>query len=60
MQGRIFRIAQSREDGETVVITRHDKAIAELGPSRSSLKAAPRFGTLKGKVKLLDPQLLRR
>jgi antitoxin (DNA-binding transcriptional repressor) of toxin-antitoxin stability system len=46
------------EDGQTVVITRHDKAIAELSPSRSSLKAGPRFGTLKGKVKLLDPHAL--
>src|ERR1039457_1095132 len=41
--------------GKTVTITRYDRPIADLAPSKQALKPARRFGTLKGKIKIIDP-----
>lgn len=42
--------------GNRVTIERHRKPIAEIGPSPAAERPAPKFGTGKGKVKLVDPQ----
>lgn len=44
------------ERGQTISISRYNKRIAELGPPRNRVKrAARKFGTLKGKVRVIDP-----
>lgn len=43
------------ERGETVTILRYNSPIADLVPSRDVMKPAPKFGTGRGKVKVLDP-----
>ena len=42
--------------GAHITIKRREKPIAELRPSTAAVKAVPKFGTGKGKVKLLDPR----
>jgi antitoxin (DNA-binding transcriptional repressor) of toxin-antitoxin stability system len=41
--------------GRTVTISRYDQPIADLAPSKQVPKPARKFGTLKGKVKVIDP-----
>jgi prevent-host-death family protein len=41
--------------GQRITISRYNRPVAELGPYQQHLKPVPRFGTLKGKVKILDP-----
>ncbi|MGC9947905.1 MAG: type II toxin-antitoxin system prevent-host-death family antitoxin [Bryobacteraceae bacterium] len=41
--------------GKTITILRYDKPIADLAPSKQALKPVRKFGTLKGKVKIVDP-----
>ncbi len=41
--------------GESVTISRYNKPIADLVPSQKMKKPAPEFGTLKGKIKIVDP-----
>jgi prevent-host-death family protein len=42
------------EQGKTVTISRYSKSIAELVPSKEAFKRAPKFGTGKGNVKILN------
>ena len=41
--------------GKTVTISRYDRPIADLAPSKQARKPPRKFGTLKGKVKIVDP-----
>jgi prevent-host-death family protein len=41
--------------GKTVTISRYNRPIADLAPSKQAQKPARRFGTLKGNVKIFDP-----
>jgi antitoxin (DNA-binding transcriptional repressor) of toxin-antitoxin stability system len=41
--------------GERITIVRYKKPVAELGPSAAAEKPKPKFGTLKGKARLIDP-----
>jgi antitoxin (DNA-binding transcriptional repressor) of toxin-antitoxin stability system len=43
--------------GERITIVRYKQAVAELGPSPEAEKPKPRFGTGRGKVKILDPHV---
>jgi antitoxin (DNA-binding transcriptional repressor) of toxin-antitoxin stability system len=43
------------EGGASVTISRYQKPIADLVPSREGRDIKPRFGTGKGKVKIVDP-----
>lgn len=42
--------------GAHITIKRREKPIAELCPSAAAIKPVPKFGTGKGKVRLLDPR----
>jgi antitoxin (DNA-binding transcriptional repressor) of toxin-antitoxin stability system len=44
--------------GERITIVRYKKPVAELGPSPAAEKLKPKFGTGKGKVRLIDPRAL--
>lgn len=41
--------------GKTVTISRYARPVADLAPSKQAPKPARRFGTLKGQVKIVDP-----
>ncbi|MBT9329438.1 type II toxin-antitoxin system Phd/YefM family antitoxin [Paracidobacterium acidisoli] len=43
------------EKGETIVISRYKKPVAVISPVEEPKKPRPKFGTGKGKVKLIDP-----
>lgn len=43
------------ERGKTITISRYDRPIADLAPSKEAVRPARKFGTLRGKVKILDP-----
>lgn len=43
------------ERGETVTILRYKSPIADIVPSKDAVKLAPKLGTGKGKVRILDP-----
>jgi prevent-host-death family protein len=43
------------ERGKTVTISRYGRAVADLAPSKQVRKPARKFGTLKGKIKIIDP-----
>jgi prevent-host-death family protein len=45
--------------GESITISRYNKPVAELVPSKALEKPVPKFGTLRGKVKILDPDWAR-
>jgi prevent-host-death family protein len=42
------------EKGERISITRHNTVIAEIAPPEK-VNGLPKFGTGKGKVKIMDP-----
>jgi antitoxin (DNA-binding transcriptional repressor) of toxin-antitoxin stability system len=41
--------------GRTVTISRYDRPIADLAPSKQARMPPRKFGTLKGKVRIIDP-----
>lgn len=41
--------------GKTITISRYDQPIADLAPSKQARKPPRKFGTLKGKIKIIDP-----
>jgi antitoxin (DNA-binding transcriptional repressor) of toxin-antitoxin stability system len=43
------------EKGATIVVLRYKRPVAVLSPAPGMKKPKPRFGTGKGKVKLIDP-----
>lgn len=45
---------QVEKSGERISITRYNRVIAEIA-APSEARRAPKFGTGKGKVKILDP-----
>jgi prevent-host-death family protein len=45
--------------GESITISRYNKPVAELVPSKALEKPAPKFGTGKGKFKPNDPDWAR-
>jgi prevent-host-death family protein len=45
-------LRQVEENGETIVITRHGKAVAQIGPVRAR-RRAPRLGLMKDRIRLL-------
>lgn len=43
------------ENGKTVVVSRYNKPIAVLSPAGERAKPVRRFGTGKGRIRILDP-----
>ncbi|MBV8867436.1 MAG: type II toxin-antitoxin system prevent-host-death family antitoxin [Acidobacteriaceae bacterium] len=41
--------------GERVTISRYNKPVADLVPSKEAVKLVPKFGNGKGKVRITDP-----
>ena len=54
-KNKLTQLLQKVEKGEHVTICRHGKPIVDLVPA-SDKKSSPRkFGTLKGRIKIIDP-----
>ena len=51
-KNRLPELIRAVENGESVVITRHGKAVAQLSPAPAERRQV-RFGTMKGVIKLL-------
>jgi prevent-host-death family protein len=47
------------EQGDSITISRYNKPVADLVPSQKAVRPTPRFGTGKGKIKILDPNWAR-
>jgi prevent-host-death family protein len=48
---RFTELLRAVEEGETVVITRHGRPVAQLGPAAKG-RRQPRFGWMRGQIKL--------
>ena len=48
-------LLQAVSRGERITISRYNKPVADMVPSKQAVKPAPKFGTGKGKIKILDP-----
>jgi prevent-host-death family protein len=49
------KLLQAVENGERVTICRHGKPVADIVATREKESEAPKYGTLKGKAFILDP-----
>lgn len=49
------KLIKAVEDGESVTIYRHGTPVVDIVRTRKADFEKPTFGTLKGKVKALDP-----
>ncbi len=47
------------KEGERITISHYNKPVADLVPTAAEERSAPKFGTGKGKVKILDPHWAR-
>jgi len=53
-RNNLTRILQRVEQGEKITICRHGKPVVDLVPASSAQPEPRKFGTLKGKIKILD------
>jgi prevent-host-death family protein len=58
-RNKLTQLLQQVESGEQVTICRHGKPVAELVPANSEQRKRPEYGTLKGKIKINDPDWAR-
>jgi prevent-host-death family protein len=49
------KLIRAVEDGEPVTICRHGTPVVDIVRTGRTQAAKPKFGTLKGKVSVLDP-----
>ncbi len=54
-KNRLTQLLQQVEKGERVTICRHGVPIADLVSTAAHGRKPRQFGTLKGKIKILDP-----
>ncbi len=52
-KNKLTQLIQAAERGERVTVCRHGKAIVDIVPTEE--RQSPKFGTGKGKIKILDP-----
>ena len=49
------KLIKAVEDGDSVTIYRHGTPVVDIVRTTKALPEKPKFGTLKGKVNVLDP-----
>jgi antitoxin (DNA-binding transcriptional repressor) of toxin-antitoxin stability system len=54
-KNKLPELIKAVEDGETITICRRGVPIADLVRTGTSTRNQPKFGTLRGKVQILDP-----
>lgn len=58
-RNKLTQLLQEVERGERVTICRHGKPVADLVAADSRQDRKPQYGTLKGKIKINDPDWAR-
>ena len=53
---KLTQLLQDVENGEEVTICRNGKPVADLVPTKALLKKMPKYGTMKDKIKINDPE----
>jgi prevent-host-death family protein len=54
-KNRLPELIKAVEDGESVTICRRGVPVVDLVRTQKSRKKTPKFGTLKGKIQIFDP-----
>jgi antitoxin (DNA-binding transcriptional repressor) of toxin-antitoxin stability system len=54
-KNRLPELIKAVEDGESVTICRRGVPVVDIVRTGSSTQRAPKFGTMKGKIQILDP-----
>ncbi|MGA8028332.1 MAG: type II toxin-antitoxin system prevent-host-death family antitoxin [Bryobacteraceae bacterium] len=54
-KNRLTQLIQQVEKGERVTICRHGTPVVDLVPTEARERKPRRFGTLRDKIKILDP-----
>ncbi len=52
---KLSQLVQNVLDGEDITICRNGEPVVDLVPTRSALRTGPRFGTMKGRITIKDP-----
>ena len=55
-KNKLPELISAVEDGEAVTICRRGVPVVDLVPTKASTGEKPKFGTLKGRVEIHDPQ----
>jgi prevent-host-death family protein len=55
-KNRLPQLIKAVEDGEPVTICRHGTPVVDIVRTTKADSERPKFGTLKGKVTVLDPE----
>lgn len=55
LRENLQRLIKEVEKGKTVIISRYKKTVAVLSPPHSQDDRRPKFGTGKGRVRIIDP-----
>ena len=54
-KNKLPKLIKAVEDGESVTIYRHGTPVVDMVPTTKARPEKPKFGTLKAKVRELDP-----
>jgi prevent-host-death family protein len=54
-KNKLPQLIRAVEDGESVTVCRHGTPVVDIIRTTKAESEKPRFGTLKGKVTVLDP-----
>ena len=55
-KNKLPELIKAAEDGEAVTICRRGVPVVDLVPTKASTEEKPRFGTLKGRIIIRDPE----
>jgi prevent-host-death family protein len=55
-KNKLPELIKAAEDGEAVTICRRGIPVVDLVPTKASTHEKPKFGTLKGRVTIHDPE----
>lgn len=55
-KNKLPELIKAAEDGEAVTICRRGVPVVDLVPTRAPAGEKPKFGTLKGRVVIYDPE----
>ncbi|HTX42768.1 MAG TPA: type II toxin-antitoxin system Phd/YefM family antitoxin [Acidobacteriaceae bacterium] len=54
-KANLTRLLKDASQGKTILIARYNKPMAALVPVSGSERRPPKFGTGKGRIRILDP-----
>ena len=55
-KNKLPELIKAAEDGEAVTICRRGIPVVDLVPTKASTNEKPKFGTLKGRIAIHDPE----